>query len=418
MMCRVGPAPGDLGPTLVEAGDAEVHVTPDEAGDPLALVFKTRVDEYLGKISIFKVISGTIRSDDELMNTRTGRAERLHNLISLTGAEHRSIRSVGAGDIAAVAKLEGTATGDTLAPLGTPVRIPRPVLPTPVHSVTITAKTPAHEDRLATALRNLIIEDPTLAIGHDAATRQTLLSGSGETHISVALARIERLGIQVEVGEARVAYRETLSEPVEVEGRFKKQSGGHGQFGVVTVRFEPLLPGSGFEFESKVTGGAIPKNLIPAVGVGIEEGMARGGRYGFPVVDIRAVCLDGKHHSVDSSEMSFKMAGSVALRAAIEKVGVTVLEPISDVSVQVPSRYQGDVLGDLNSKRGQVLGTVPDAVGDGVTIEALVPASELQHYAIDLRSMTAGTGTFEVTHFEYRPLPEAMVDRVTKAPSD
>jgi elongation factor G len=418
MICRVGPAPGDLGPTIVEAGDAEVNVTPDEAGEPLALVFKTRVDEYLGKISILKVISGTIRSDDELMNTRTGRAERLHNLISLTGAEHRSIRSVGAGDIAAVAKLEGTATGDTLAPLGTPVRIPRPVLPTPVHNVTITAKTPAHEDRLATALRNLVVEDPTLAIGHDAATRQTLLSGSGETHISVALSRIERLGIQVELGEARVAYRETLAEPVEVEGRFKKQSGGHGQFGVVTVRFEPLLPGSGFDFESKVTGGAIPKNLIPAVGVGIEEGMARGGMYGFPMVDVRAVCLDGRHHSVDSSEMSFKMAGSVALRSAIEKVGVTVLEPISDVSVQIPSRYQGDVLGDLNSKRGQVLGTVPDAVGDGVTIEALVPASELKHYAIDLRSMTAGTGTFEVTHFEYRPLPEAMVERVTKAPSN
>lgn len=418
MICRVGPAPGDLGPTMVEAGDAEVEVTPDETGDPLALVFKTRVDEYLGRISIFKVISGTIRADDELINTRTGRTERMHNLIALTGAEHRSIRSVGAGNIAAVAKLDATATGDTLAPPSTPVRIPPPVLPAPVYSVALSAKTPAHEDRLATALRNLVIEDPTLAIGHDRSTRQTVLSGSGETHVSVALARIDRLGIQVEFGETRVAYRETLAAPVEVEGRFKKQSGGHGQFGVVTVRFEPLPPGTGFEFESRITGGAIPKNLIPAVGVGIEQSMARGGKYGFPVVDLRAVCLDGKHHSVDSSEMSFKMAGSLALRAAIDKVGVTVLEPISDVSVEVPSRYQGDVLGDLNSRRGQVLGSVPDLAGEGVTIEALVPASELQRYAIDLRSMTAGTGTFEVAHFEYRPLPEAMVEQVTATPSE
>jgi len=288
-----------------------------------------------------------------------------------------------------------------------------PELPAPVYTVAIAAKTPAHEDRLANALRNLLTEDPTLAVVHDGATRQTLLSGSGETHISVALARVERLGIDVEVGETHVAYRETLSEPVEVEGRFKKQSGGHGQFGVVTVFFEPLPQGSGFEFESRVTGGAIPKNLIPAVGVGIEEAMARGGKFGFPIVDIRAVCLDGKHHSVDSSEMSFKMAGSIALAAALEKAGTAVLEPISEVSVRVPSRYQGEVLGDLNAKRGQVLGSVPDLTGDGVTIEAHVPASEVQRYAIELRSMSAGTGTFEVAHHDYRPLPEAMLDRIT-----
>ncbi|MDH3753158.1 MAG: elongation factor G [Acidimicrobiia bacterium] len=414
-LCRVGPAPDDLGPTNVEAGDDVVAVAADPTGDPLAFVFTTRIDEFLGQISIFKVLSGTIRVDDELVNTRTGRTERLHQLISLTGTEHRAIRSVSAGDIAAVAKLDGTATGDTLAPIGKPVTVPPPVLPTPVYSVAIKATSPAQEDRLATVLRRLVTEDPTLAIGHDTTTRQTALAGAGETHLAVAIGRIERLGVEVESEPTRVAYLETLARPVEIEGKYKKQTGGHGQFGIAMVRFEPLPLGSGFEFESEVTGGAIPKNLIPAVGAGIEEAMARGGVHGFPVVDLRAVCTEGKYHSVDSSEMSFKMAGSLALRGALDQVGVRVLEPISELWVQVPSEYQGDVLGDLSSRRGHVIGTLPDARGDLVSLHAHVPTSEIQRYAIDLRSMTGGTGTFEVSHHDYQPLPEAMVERVVAA---
>jgi len=412
IICRVGPAPGDIGPTTVEAGDIAVDFMPDETADPLAVVFKTRIDEFLGQLSIFKVISGTIRADDELVNSRTGRTERLHQLISLNGSAHQTIRSVSAGDIAAVSKLDGTMTGDTLAPIGKPVTIPPPNLPAPVYHVAIKAKTPAQEDRLATALRRLVTEDPTLEVVHDPATRQTGLAGAGETHIAVAISRIERLGVEVESELARVAYKETLTAPVVVESRFKKQTGGHGQFGVATVRFEPLPRGSGFEFGSEVTGGAIPRNLIPAVGAGVEEAMGRGGVHGFPVVDVRAVCTDGKHHSVDSSEMSFKMAGSLALRLALEEVGTTVLEPISELSVAVPSQYQGDVLGDLNSRRGQVLDTSPDAADNSVTIRAHVPTSEIQRYAIDLRSMTGGLGTFEASHVDYRPLPEAMIDRV------
>ena len=412
LVCRVGPAPGDLGPSVVEAGGDSIAVLPDADGDALAFVFKTRFDEFLGQISIFKVLSGVIRSDDELVCTRTGETERLHQLISLTGEAHRSIRAVSAGDIGAVAKLGHTATGDTLAPAGLPVTIPAPVLPTAVHGVAVSAKTPAHEDRLAMAIRRIVTEDPTLAVSHDPTTRQTVLSGSGETHLSVAIAHVERLGVEVESETPRVAYREALARPVEFEGKYKKQTGGHGQFGIANVRFEPLSRGSGFEFGNEVTGGAIPKGLIPAVGAGVEEAMARGGVHGFPVVDLRAVCTDGRHHSVDSSEMSFKMAGSLALRGALDQVGTVVLEPISDLRVQVPMQYQGDVLGDLSSRRGQVLGTDPDATGTEVTIHAHVPTSEIRRYAIDLRSMTAGTGSFDVAHHDYHPVPDAELDKV------
>ena len=417
LVCRVGPAPGDSGPLVVEAGDDTIAVLPDPGGDALAFVFKTRFDEFLGQISIFKVLSGVIRVDDELVCTRSGQTERMHQLISLTGGAHRSVRSVSAGDIGAVAKLDDTTTGDTLAPAGLPVTVPAPVLPAAVHGVAVSAKTPAHEDRLAMALRRIVSEDPTLAISHDATTHQTVLSGAGETHLSVAIARIERLGVEVESEPPRVAYREALARPIEVQGKYKKQTGGHGQFGIATVRFEPLPRGSGFEFGNEVTGGAIPKGLIPAVGAGVQEAMERGGVHGFPVVDLRAVCLDGRHHSVDSSEMSFKMAGSLAMRGALEQAGTVVLEPISELRVQAPVQYQGDVLGDLSSRRGQVLGTEHDDTGTGVTISALVPTSEIQRYAIDLRSMTAGTGGFDVAHHDYQPVPETELGRVVKEAS-
>ena len=417
LVCRVGPAPGDLGPTEVEAGAGNIAVVPDAEGDALAFVFKTRFDEFLGQISLFKVLSGVVRVDDELVCTRTGQSERLHQLVSLTGGAHRSVRSVSAGDIGAVAKLDDIVTGDTLAPAGLPVAIAMPGLPPAVHGVAVSAKTPAQEDRLAMALRRIVSEDPTLAVSHDGTTHQTVLLGAGEIHLSVALARIERLGVEVESEPPRVAYLEALARPVQVEGKFKKQTGGHGQFGIATVRFEPLARGAGFEFDNEVTGGAIPKGLIPAVGAGVEEAMARGGVHGFPVVDLRAVCTDGRHHSVDSSEMSFKMAGSVALRAALKQVGTVVLEPISELQVRVPVQYQGDVLGDLSSRRGQVMGTDHDDTGTEVTIEAHVPTSEIQRYAIDLRSMTAGTGSFELAHHDYQPVPNTELGRVVSEAS-
>ena len=230
----------------------------------------------------------------------------------------------------------------------------------------------------------------------------------------VAISRIERAGVELVVDDVRVAYRATLAAPIEVEGKHKKQSGGHGQFGVATVRFEPLPAGTGFEFVSEVTGGVIPKNLVPAVGSGIEEAMARGGRDGFPIVDVRAVCTGGKHHAVDSSEMSFKMAGAMALREAIDQVGVDLLEPISEIHVQVPAVHHGDVLGDLNSRRAQVQGADTDESGI-TTIHALVPTSEILRYALDLRSLSGASGSFEIDHHGYQPLPDNLADKVRKA---
>lgn len=412
-ICRVGPAPGELGPTIVRAGDRTVEVAPDPAGPPLAFVFKTTIDEFLGQISIFKVLSGTIRADQVLVSSGSRTKERLHQLITLTGRSQMAVGELHPGDIAAVTKLTDTRTGDTLAPEGTPVEHVPPALPTPVYGVSIAAATRSDEDRLATVLRRLVTEDPTLAVRHDDTTAQTVLSGAGETHVRVALSRIARAGVVVETDDVRVAYLETLAGPAEVEGKYKKQTGGHGQFGVAEVRFEPLPRGDGFRFDSEVTGGAIPKNLVPAVGAGIEEAMARGGKFGFPVVDVRAVCTGGKYHSVDSSEMSFKMAGSLALREAVAQAGVQVLEPVSAISIRVPSRFHGDVLGDLNARRAQVLGT--ETGDDQTTIRALVPTSEIVRYAIDLRSLSGGHGSFEAEHHGYQVLPQHLVDKLERA---
>ncbi len=413
-IARAAPAPGEIGSRAASVGGEPAEIAPDPAGRPAVFVFKTKIDEFLGQISYLKVVSGTVRANDTLVNARTGDKERLHHLVSLTGSDHTPMDAVSAGDIAAVTKLDGTRTGDTLSDddsLTVPVTPP----PVPVYGVAIKAAAPAQEDKLATALRKLSTEDPSLTVRHEPNTRQTVLSGGGEAHIRVALARLERQGIDYVTEPVRVAYLETLAARADVESKFKKQSGGHGQFAVAMVRFEPLSRGAGYEFDSEVTGGAIPRGLIPAVGAGIAEAMGNGGRHGFPMVDLRAVCYDGKHHSVDSSEMSFKVAGSLALKSAIEQVGCAVLEPVSDIRVEVPDSHQGDVLGDLSSRRGQVLGTEPGEIAGTSVIRAHVPTSEILDYVINLRSMTGGTGTFEAVHHDYQPLPGALLDRVVSA---
>ena len=413
-ICRVGPAPGETGAVEAVRGGEPTGIEVDASGPPVALVFKTRIDDFLGQISFMKVLSGTIRSNDTLVNSRTGDKERLHNLMSFTGADHHGVDHAAAGDLVAATKLGDVRTGDTLsndAALSVTVTPP----PAPVYGVAVHATAPAQEDKLASALRRFATEDPSLVIRQDATTRQTVLSGAGEAHIRVVRARLERMGIEFEVESMRVAYLETLARPADVEARHKKQSGGHGQFAVAMVRFEPLPRGSGYEFDTEVTGGAIPRNLIPAVGAGIEDAMANGGRHGFPMVDVRAVCYDGKHHSVDSSEMAFKIAGSLALKQAVEQAGSAVLEPISEISVEVPDAYQGDVLGDLNSRRGQVFGTEPGSLAGTSVIRAHVPTSEILSYVIDLRSMTGGTGTFSAEHHDYQPLPHALLAKVLVA---
>ena len=413
-LCEIGPSPVDRPPVRVRAGDKEMEVRPDPAGEPLAMVYRTLADPYVGKVSLLKVLSGTIRPDTVLTNPRTKVDERLHALFTLRGKDQEPVPDAPAGDLVAVAKLSDTATGDTLAPKGTPVVLAPPPRPEPVLSIAIRPRSKGDEDKLMTALHKLQDEDPSLVVRRDDETHQTVLSGNGETHLSVACERLHRkFGVDVEVEDLLVPYRETITTPAEAEGKYKKQTGGHGQFGVCHLRIEPLPRGEGFVFEDKIVGGAIPRQFIPAVEKGVAEAMASGGAHGFPVVDVKVVCDDGKYHSVDSSEMSFKMAGSLGFKEALAKAQPVVLEPISLLRVTIPAELQGDVLGDLNSRRGRVQGTEVEPDGQQ-TIVALVPTSEIVRYAIDLRSLTGGRGSFSVAHDHYDVLPPNLVSRLPK----
>jgi elongation factor G len=434
-ICDVAPSPLERPPTLVRApgaaGTEIVEVSPDASGSPLAWVFKTIADPYVGKISLFKVASGTVRPDAVLYNPRSRAEERLHALFSLRGKEQLALTEISAGDIAAVAKLAATNTSDTLAPRNTPVTRVGPGasdgsgtngtrgswlhdVTMPVLSLAIRPKSKADEDKLMTALHRLQEEDPTLVVRRDDETHQTVLSGTGETHIAIAMERLSRkFGVAVEHEDLVIPYRETVTVTAEAEGRYKKQTGGHGQFGVASLRIEPMARGAGFEFVDNIVGGVIPRQYIPAVQKGAEEAMSDGGHFGWPVVDVRVTCFDGKHHPVDSSEMSFRMAGALAVREALAKAGPAILEPLSLLEVTVPTAYQGDVMGDLNGRRGRVQGTETGQPGESVIV-ALVPTAELVRYAIDLRSLTGGRGRFRAHHDHYDLMPQNQWDKVRR----
>ena len=408
-ICRIGPSPVSR-PVTVRAGDQEVPVAAEDSGQPLAYVFRTIADPFVGQLSLFKVLSGTIKVDDHLVNVRSGTDERLHGLFHLRGKEQTPAPSLLAGDIGAVAKLTATHTGDTLAPKGSPVRVVAIPPPPAVLSFAVRPRTQADDDKLGGALQRLQAEDQALVVERNEETRQTLLRGVGETHLAVSLERLARkFGVNVDTEEVRVPYRETITGNAEAEGKVKKQTGGHGQFAVANLRVEPVGRGEGFSFVDSIVGGAIPRQYIPAVQKGIEDTMATGGVHGFPVVDVKVQCYDGKYHNVDSSEMAFRTAASVGFKDALSKAGVVVLEPVSLLTVRVPSSYQGDVMGDINSRRGRVQGTNTD--GGFSEVSALVPTAEILRYAIDLRSMTGGRGSFTATHDHYDVLPSHLVDR-------
>nr|MBA2337786.1 elongation factor G [Acidimicrobiia bacterium] len=392
---EIGPSSAHRNRFAVTAGDRELEIVGRADGDPLLFVFKTVTDPYVGQISIFKVLSGTVKPDMVLYNPRAGGEERFHKIGYLIGKESELIDAVPAGDIGAVSKLHLTATGDTLGPKNQPVAVSGIERPVPVLATAVEAANQADEDKLANALRRLQEEDPALIVERSDETHQTLLRGMGETHLAITIEKLKRkFGVDVVTDDVQVPYRETITRPAKAEGKYKKQSGGRGQFGVAMLEVEPLPRGDGFEFVDAIKGGSIPRQFIPAVEAGISETMRDGGVNGFPVVDVRVRCYDGKYHSVDSSEMSFKMAGRLGFKAAMADAGPVILEPISRIAVSVPSEYQGDVMGDLSSRRGQVQGTEVGPTGMQV-ITALVPTSEIMRYAIDLRSLTQGWGTFE-----------------------
>ena len=410
-LCEIGPSPADR-PTTVLAGTQEILVTADPAADPLAYVFRTVVDPFVGQISLFKVLSGTVANEDRLVNTTTQVDERLHGMFHLRGKDHLAAERVVAGDIAAVAKLAGSPTGSAIALRTTPVRVVGPAPRATPYGLALKPLTQADDDKLSGALHRLCAEDPSLVVERSGQYAQTVLRGIGDTHLAVALERLARkFGVFVDTEPVRIPFRETIAGPADVEGKIKKQSGGHGQYAVAHLRVSSTGRGQGCEFVDRVVGGSIPRNYIPAVERGVTEAMAAGGLHGFPVVDVRVECYEGKYHSVDSSDMAFRNAGAHGLREALRTAGTVVLEPITALTVTVPAGHQRDVLGDLSARRGRIASTT--ARDDGrQTIVAMVPEAELARYVLDLRSLTGGRGEFEAIHDHYDVLPGPLVDRV------
>jgi elongation factor G len=390
----------------VSEGVVDVKADPD--GLPLLTVFKTVADQYVGRISLFKVVSGTIRSDTVLVESGTGEEERLHAPFTICGTAHTPVGTLVAGDIGGVAKLSSTVTGSTLRPADQPVVIPAAPVPTPHVSVALVPRTQTDEDRLPEALQKLVQEDPSMRIGYDELSRRTVLHGVGDTQIAIALARLaRRYDVGVDTEEVRVPYRRTVTTTAEAEGRVKKQSGGHGQFAVVDLRVGPLERGAGVEFVDAVVGGAIPKQYVQATEHGVVDALATGGPAGIPIVDVRVECLDGKTHSVDSSDMAFRTAAAHGVLEAVEAAQPVILEPVAHLDVVVPIDAQGDVLGDLGARRGRVVNSVADGVSQ--RIEAEVPIAELRRYAMDLRSLTGGRGSYTLGAVDYAPLPDQLV---------
>ncbi len=415
-LCELAPSPADR-PVTVHAGTPdgpETEVAADPAGDPLLYVFRTVADPFVGQVSMFKVLSGTVRNEDRLVNAVTGTEERMHGLFRMRGKEHTNVEQLVAGDIGAVAKLAATPTGSTLAKRGMTVHVTGPAARSTPYALALKPLTQADDDKLSSALQRLVGEDPSLAIDRNDAG-QTILRGTGDTHIAVALERLARkFGVNVVTEDVQIAYRETITRTAEAEGKLKKQSGGHGQYAVCQLRISPADRGEGSAFIDSIVGGAIPRNFIPAVEKGVMEQMSLGGVHGFPVVDVRVECYDGKFHPVDSSEMAFRTAASMGLKEAMAKAGPVVLEPVSLITVTVPQDLQGDVMGDLSSRRGRIAGT--DATGDGLSqIQAMVPEAEISRYVADLRSMTGGRGTFTTQFDHYDVVPSHLVDKIAAA---
>jgi elongation factor G len=405
------PSPASVQPVkgTNPSGGEEVR-KPD---DPFcALVFKTMADPYVGKLTYFRVFSGSVKSDSHIYNVNKDREERVGQVYFIQGKNQEATAEVGAGDIGAVAKLSETTTGDTLCDKSKPIVLKPIEFPEPVYSLAVRAKTKADEDKLGPALQKLSEEDPSFHTYRDPSTGQTLMSGLGETHLDVVVERLKRkFGVEVETELPKVAYRETITKTAEAQGRHKKQTGGRGQFGDCWIRLEPLPRGAGYEFVDAIVGGAIPRQFIPSVDKGIREAMSGGILAGYPVVDVKATCYDGSYHTVDSSDMAFQLAGRLAFRAAAEKAGPVLLEPIMDLEVVVPEEFMGDVIGDLNAKRGRVVGMEP--IGGGKQkIKAQVPQAEILRYSIDLRSIARGRGKFTAKFSHYEEVPAHVAQAV------
>ena len=407
------PSPAESTTATTADGD-EVELDGDPNGPLAAIVFKTAADPFVGKLSYFRVYNGTFKSDSQIANATRDESERAGQLFVMTGKEQEPVPGLAPGDIGVVPKISSVLTGDTLTDRGNQLRLAGLEFGPPVHRMAVYPKTKADLDKLTAALARITEEDPSLQLTRDAGTNEMLLGGLGDVHVDIAVEKMKRkFGVEVQLEIPKVAYRETISMPTRVEYRHKKQSGGHGQFGHVWLEIQPLDRGSGFEFGEKVVGGSVPREYIPSVEKGCKQAIADGVLAGYPVVDLKATLVDGKYHPVDSSGVSFEIAGNHALSDGIRQADPTLLEPIMLARITVPESDTGDVMGDLNGKRARILGMLPN--GDGTTtVEAEVPQIEMLRYATDLRSQTQGRGTFTIDFHHYDEVPRHLVERVVQ----
>jgi elongation factor G len=400
-----------------------VHGTDPKSGDDQerpadpkapfsALAFKVMSDPYVGKLTYFRVYSGTLKAGDRVLNTTTGRTERVGRILQMH-ANHREEREeIMAGEIAAGVGLKSTTTGDTLAADNAPIVLESMTFPDPVIAVAVEPKSKADQDKLGTGLARLAEEDPTFRVETDEETGQTLISGMGELHLEIIVDRLKReFNVDANVGRPQVAYRETVSKPAEkIQGKFVRQTGGSGQYGDAVINLYPQEPGAGYEFVDKIVGGKIPKEYIPAVDAGIQEAMGSGILAGYPVVDVKIELVEGSYHDVDSSERAFKIAGSMAFKEAMKRAKPTLLEPTMAVEVTTPEEYLGDVMGNLNSRRGRIESMSP--LGNAQVVKASVPLSEMFGYATDLRSMTQGRADFTMQFDRYEEVPQSIASEI------
>ncbi|MDY4975504.1 MAG: elongation factor G [Clostridia bacterium] len=398
------PAPAETVTGTVPGTDEPVELKAEEALS--ALIFKTVADPYVGKLSYFRVFSGTMKPDTQVLNGSTGETEKIGRLYVVRGKKQIEVPQVGPGDIGAVTKLAKAKTGDTLCSAAKPIVLEGVNFPAPVISLAVQTKEKGDEEKIGAGLHKLLEEDPTLGLQNNTETKQMLLSGLGEQHLEITVSKLKaKFGVSVDLVEPKIAYRETIRKKVKVEGKHKKQSGGHGQFGHVWIEFEPGEKQE-LEFCEQIFGGAVPKNYFPAVEKGLQECIAHGVLAGYPVVNLKATLVDGSYHPVDSSEMAFKVAASLAYKKGLEEANPVLLEPVGHLEVHVPDAYMGDVIGGINKRRGRVLGMNPGEV------TAEVPMGEMSKYATDLRSVTQGRGSFTFTFERYEEAPPNIAQKI------
>jgi elongation factor G len=392
--------------------DSSVAAT--DSGPTAAFVWKTVADPFAGRITLFRVVSGTLKSDSTVQNVTRDSAERLGHLVLLQGKSQTNVPEIKAGDLGAVAKLKDTQTNDVLGDKALNIRIPPIKFPEAVISYAIEPKSRGDEDKISTSLHRLQEEDPSINYSRDPQTKELLLAGQGQSHIEVTVAKLKRrFGVEVNLKLPRIPYRETITASTEAHGRHKKQTGGHGQFGDCKVKFEPLARGSDFEFVDDIFGGSIPRQFIPAVEKGLQDARMRGFLAGYPMVDFRATVFDGSYHQVDSNELSFKMAATLAFKDGMTRARPTLLEPVMDVEVYAPSDYAGDLMGDLNSRRGRIGGM--DTRGSSTVIRAKVPMSEMLTYEQHLTSATGGRGSYHMEFSHYEEVPSHLHAKIISA---